>query len=79
MFSYISSLVWGAQEETDAENASEVEHSTHEETGEWLVITTGAEQTGESDKSGELANIFDADNKQTEIPPPLSPPREHQS
>lgn len=56
MFSYISSLVWGAQEDNDAEKASEVEHSTHEEAGEWLVITTGAEQTGESSKSGKLAS-----------------------
>lgn len=62
MFSCISNLVWGAQEETDAKNSledtSEVEHSTREEDGEWLVITTDAELTGEKTKSGEYTKTF---------------------
>ena len=58
MFTYLSSWVWGAQEETDADSALEtaavVEHSTHEEEGEWLVVTTGgAEPTADVPKSGE--------------------------
>ena len=71
MFSYLSSLVWGAQEETDAENASEIQHSTHEEAGEWLVVTTGPEQTGESasNKSGKpIPSTVDADKT-----PPFPP------
>ena len=57
MFTCLSNLVWGAQEETDAGSAfktSEVEHSTHEEEGEWLVISTGSDQQGEKSKSGKF-------------------------
>ena len=58
MFTYLSSLVWGAEEEKDAAgalDASHVEHSTHEETGEWLVISTDSEQPVEKSKSGEFS------------------------
>lgn len=56
MFSYLSNLVWGAQEETDVADASEdleVEHSIHEEAGDWIVVTTGTDQPKEQSKSGE--------------------------
>ena len=56
MFTYLSNLVWGAEEEKDATgalDASEMEHSAREEAGEWLVINTGAEQPAEKSKSGE--------------------------
>lgn len=54
MFTYLSNLVWGAEEEKDATgalDASEMEHSAQEEAGEWLVINTGAEQPAEKSKS----------------------------
>ena len=56
MFSLLTNLVWGAQEETDAQSAVEaaqVEHSTREEEDEWLLITTGAEKTSDKGRSGE--------------------------
>lgn len=55
MFSYLSNLVWGAQEETDVADTSEdleVVHSIHEEAGDWIVVTTGADQPEEQSKSG---------------------------
>ena len=57
MFTCFSNLVWGPQEETDPADGFEtsaVEHSTHEEAGEWLVISTGADLPGEKSSSGEL-------------------------
>lgn len=61
MFNCLSSWVWGAQEETDAQSAveaAEVEHTTREEEGEWLVVTKGAEQTSEKGKSGKFCILL---------------------
>lgn len=48
MFSALTGWVWGAEEEKDAQSAVEeeakVEHTTHEEDGEWLVITKESQQ-----------------------------------
>ena len=52
MFSYLTNWVWGAGEETDTADR-EVEHSTREEAGQWVLITTGEEELSEKAKSGE--------------------------
>lgn len=52
MFTYLSNLVWGDQEETYASETLEVEHTAHEEAGDWIVITAGADQPEEQSKSG---------------------------
>ena len=60
MFGYLSGLVWGAEEETDAQSAVEagkVEHSTHEEAGDWLVVTTDGDQSSDKGKSGKLSHL----------------------
>ena len=62
MFNYFTSWVWGAQEETDAQGAVDtaaVEHSTREEAGEWVVVTTGAEPSAEKGSKSGKSRIHD--------------------
>ena len=60
MFTYLSNWVWGNEEETDAACASdalEMDHLTHEEKDDWVVISNGVEQPAEKSKSGEFLFI----------------------
>jgi hypothetical protein len=66
MFSCLTNLVWGAQEETDAQSAVEaaqVEHSTREEEDEWLLITTGAEKTSDQGRSETTSQESECDRE----------------
>lgn len=69
MFSALTGWVWGAEEEKDAQSAVEeeakVEHTTHEEDGEWLVITKESQQQKQTPEK-EQGNKSDVTSQESE-------------